>query len=93
MNIDALYFGECLITFKYSDGSEIQCISTLNKDILRDNYIESVDGLVDLLTMRLIPTELFIDAEEIYIESKSITNLTELDEFFQSKIKRRWKPV
>lgn len=91
MSVDDLYKGKCLITFRYSDGSEVQCISTLNEELLKNLALDHVDGLVDLITRKIIPNELFYDIGDIFIELDKTTNLSILDELFQNAIKRRWE--
>lgn len=91
MFVDDLYQGKCLITFRYSDGSEVQCISTLNEELLKNLALDHIDGLVDLITRKIIPNELFYDIKDIFIELNKTPNLSILDELFQNAIKRRWE--
>lgn len=93
MAIEDLYTGRCLITFRYPDGSEIQCVSTLNSELLDNLGLDYLDEFVDLLSYKIIPSELFTEVEDITIEKKDKTNLSMLDDYFQNAIKRRWKDV
>lgn len=89
--VNELYKGECLITLTYPDGSEIQCISTLNKDILTNRGLLSVDGLVDLSTNKIIPSDLIIEVDSIDVQLGKRKNLSPLDKTFELAIKRRWE--
>lgn len=91
IDVDKLYEGKCLLTFRYPDGSEIQCISTLNEEILKNLALDYVDGFVDLITRKIIPNELFIEVRDIYVDLNKSTNLSPLDEMFSNAIKRRWE--
>lgn len=91
MNVDDLYKGKCLITFRYPDGSEIQCVSTLNEELLKNLALDYVDGFVDLITRKVIPNDLFNEVEDVFIELDKNPNLSLLDEVFQNPIKRRWE--
>lgn len=93
VNIDDLYVDKCLMTFRYHDGSEVQCIVTLNQQILQRLSLDSVDGFVDLLSYKIIPMELFTETETVYIELGEEPKLSFLDEFFQEAIKRRWEDI
>lgn len=91
--VDELYNGECLVTLTYPDGSEIQCISTLNRDILANRGLLSVDGLVDLSTNKIIPSDLIIEVDSIDVQIGKRKNLSPLDKTFELAIKRRWEDV
>lgn len=93
MDVDNLYKGRCLLTFRYPDGSEIQCITTLNSELLANLNLDYLDDFVDLLSYKIIPSELFAEIDDITIEYTDKTNLTMLDSYFQDAIKRRWKDV
>lgn len=92
-SIDMLYEDYCVLTFRYSDGSEVQCVSTLNLSILKSLGIDYIDGIVDLLSYKIIPNDLFLNIYELKIEKGKELSLSPLDEFFQKSIKRRWYNV
>ena len=92
MNIDMLYDGYCVLTFTYEDGSEVKCVSTLNFDILDNLYLTGIDAIIDLLTYKAIPNNLFFDTTVSIAEGKEI-KLDPLDKHFQSAIKRSWDNV
>lgn len=91
MEVDILYKGKCLITFRYPDGSEIQCVTTLNQELLENLGLDYVDGFVDLITRKIIPFDLFTEVKDIFIDYGKEPNLSPLDEIFQNPIKRRWE--
>jgi hypothetical protein len=89
--IDDLYKGKCLVTLRYSDGSEIQCISTLKEEILQNLSLDYVDGLVDLLTMKIIPNDIMLEVDSVTVELNKNILLSPLDETFIDAIKGRWE--
>ena len=92
-DIDMLYNGYCIISFKYEDSSEVQCVSTLNLEILKNLGLSHIDGFIDLLTYKLIPDDMFLNISNISIKEGKETTLGNLDSFFQMQIKRRWQNV
>lgn len=93
VDIDMLYEDYCVLTFRYSDGSEVQCVSTLNLSILKNLELDYIDGIVDLLSYKIIPNDLFLNIYELKIERGKELSLSLLDEYFQKSIKRRWSDV
>ena len=94
MNIEPLFKGRCVISIKFSDGSEIQTISTMSKEILESLDIVDCDGFVDLTCMRIIPPELLLREDtEITINPGTKLTLDPLDELFQNSIKNTWERV
>lgn len=90
-DIEDLYKGKCLITFRETDGSEVQCVATLNEELLKNLALDHVDGIVDLISRKIIPTELFLETKDVFVEYGKEPHLSLLDETFQNPIKRRWE--
>jgi hypothetical protein len=92
MNYEPLFNGRCVLTIRFFDGSEIQSITTLNKDILESLELDKVDGLVDLISLKLIPPELIAREDtKITITPGTRLSLNPLDALFQDSIKRYWE--
>ena len=91
INVDKLYDGYCVISFKYADGSEVQCVSTLNLNLLESLGLSDIDGIIDLITYKIIPDNMFLDIDDIVIKEGKEISLTSLDNLFQMSIKRRWE--
>lgn len=90
LNTELLFEGECVLCIKFPDGSEIQSVTTLNPEILRNLGLNHVDGLVDIITRRDIPME-YLATQEIVITPGRKLTLNPLDRLFQNNIKRRWR--
>jgi hypothetical protein len=92
MDYEPLFHGRCVLTVRFKDGSEIQSITTLNRDILESLELEKVDGLVDLINLKLIPPELIArnDTQVVITPGTKLT-LNPLDALFQDSIKRYWE--
>lgn len=92
MDIEILFKRRCLVSLSFSDGSEIQCITTLNPTILESLNLSEVDNFVDLTCMKKIPNELLVaDNIKVTISPTTKITLSELDLLFQDSIKNHWE--
>lgn len=88
-NINDLKEGYCVLTIRYPDGSEVQCITTLNPQILKRSGLQYLDGLVDCSARKEIPAELLIE-NEVEIHKGTELTLSNLDRLFLNGIKEGW---
>lgn len=81
--------GYCVIEIRYPDGSEVQCVTTLNQKILERTGLQFIDGLVDFSCRKEIPPELLIENEVSLHKGNQLT-LSNLDKLFLNGIKEGW---
>lgn len=95
MNADTLFLQLCRIVFTYPDNSKIICTSTLNEVILNKNNLTSVDGLVDFLSMKIIPEELFSECDikiDGFVEDPFF-DVNVFYAFVQEGVKTLWRSI
>lgn len=83
-----LFEGICTLNFRFEDGSVIQCISSLNEDVLRMHGLGSIDALLDLEERRPIPEYLL--EKLTHITKGSTKQLSPLDLFLEVGGKVGW---
>lgn len=88
-DIKLLQKGYCVLTIKYSDNSQVQCITTLNLELLHKLNLDYIDGFVDILSRKEIPPELLI-TNEVSIKEGTQLTLSKLDLLFLKGIKEGW---
>lgn len=88
-DITLLQKGYCVLTITYRDGSEVQCITTLNPGLLQRLGLGHIDGFVDITVRKEIPAELLIN-NDVSIKEGTTLTLSELDKLFMKGIKEGW---
>jgi hypothetical protein len=88
-DISKLQDGYCVLTITYPDNSEVQCITTLNPDLLSRLDLDYIDGLVDITIRKEIPAELLIENDISIMKGTQLT-LSKLDLLFLNGIKEGW---
>jgi hypothetical protein len=88
MDLNILFDDLCTLKFIYPDGSIVECISTLNRNLLRLYGLDGIDGLVDLLSSKPIPSYLLDKLTEIHKGANK--DLDPLDLLLESGTRLGW---
>lgn len=91
MQIETLFKELLDLIFTLPDGSELLCQTTLCPELLSAQGFSDVDAIIDFLSKREIPIEMF--DYDFAFEPAGTHKLNELDSIFQIGGKLSWKPI
>ncbi len=89
MNVAQMLMNEiCVIAFQFDDGSVVTSRTTLNPQILQEQGLQDLDGLVDLDERKIIPEYMF--AYYVGVEHEGSLELSPIQEPFNQGGKVSW---
>lgn len=90
--MELLEEGICTLVVTYSDGSQLEIVTTLNEETLRD-YDADYDGFIDLVERLQVPNEVFTEDATIEVFPDMTSRISKLDKFIQKGVKGLWKRI
>jgi hypothetical protein len=90
--MELLEEGICTVVITYSDGSQLEIITTLNDEILGD-YDSNYDGFIDLVERLQVPNEVFTEDATVEVYPDMTSRISKLDKFIQKGVKGLWRKI